>query len=115
MAIRFHCDNSDCGKALRVKDEAGGTRMKCPACGRPVVVPQESEEAPADNAGEEAHAASPKRSSRRAAESAPQGARGLWLAGLLIVLVLAGGATFYLLNRETTEEPQPPNEKPEVK
>jgi RsiW-degrading membrane proteinase PrsW (M82 family) len=37
MSISFPCV---CGKRLRAKEEWAGKRLKCPACGSPVVVPQ---------------------------------------------------------------------------
>jgi len=36
MSIRFSCS---CGKALKVSDDLAGKRVKCPNCGKPVVVP----------------------------------------------------------------------------
>jgi hypothetical protein len=49
MAIRFRCENSKCGKPLRVKDEVAGKRIKCPSCGHSQRVPavEESEESEA--------------------------------------------------------------------
>jgi hypothetical protein len=37
MPITFHCA---CGKALRVQDELGGKRVRCPACQAIVVAPE---------------------------------------------------------------------------
>jgi len=39
--IAFSC--AHCDKALRVKDELAGKRAKCPACGKPITVPNPSE------------------------------------------------------------------------
>lgn len=39
MAISLRCANTTCQKPLRVKDEAAGKRVKCPACGQMIVVP----------------------------------------------------------------------------
>src|SRR5690242_17002781 len=38
MAIRFRCENPNCRKPLRVKDEVAGKRIKCPSCGHSQVV-----------------------------------------------------------------------------
>ncbi|MBI3464764.1 MAG: DUF1559 domain-containing protein [Planctomycetes bacterium] len=38
MAINVACQ---CGKAFRVKDEVAGRRVKCPACGRVLDIPEE--------------------------------------------------------------------------
>lgn len=43
MAINVACQ---CGKAFRVKDEVAGKRVKCPACGRVLDIPEDSEAAP---------------------------------------------------------------------
>jgi hypothetical protein len=53
MPVDFKCDN--CDKALRVRDELAGKRIKCPGCSTAITVP--AEEAPA-----------PKRSSATRAE-----------------------------------------------
>ena len=37
MAIQTEC--GDCGRQLKVKDDAGGRRIKCPDCGSPVTIP----------------------------------------------------------------------------
>ncbi len=37
MAIEFSCD---CGKLIRVAEQFAGRRAKCPACGRPLTIPQ---------------------------------------------------------------------------
>jgi hypothetical protein len=39
MTIRFKCPNAKCQKALVVKDEQAGKRLRCPACKQPVSVP----------------------------------------------------------------------------
>lgn len=39
MPISVRCKNPDCGKALRVQDDLAGRRVKCPACGQIVSVP----------------------------------------------------------------------------
>ncbi len=38
MAIEFRCGS--CQKKLKVKDELGGKKIKCPACGKPIEVPE---------------------------------------------------------------------------
>lgn len=38
MAIDVRCVNPACGKALRVKEELAGKRVKCPACGKAMVI-----------------------------------------------------------------------------
>jgi DNA-directed RNA polymerase subunit RPC12/RpoP len=40
MAIRFVC--ARCGKRLEVKDQFGGRRSTCPACGSEIEVPFQS-------------------------------------------------------------------------
>ena len=40
MTIEITCE---CGKRLRTKDEHAGKRVKCPACGRPLLLPQAAE------------------------------------------------------------------------
>ncbi|MBI3821807.1 MAG: hypothetical protein HY289_03900 [Planctomycetes bacterium] len=37
MAIPFYCD---CGRAMRVKDELAGRKIRCPACGEVLTVPK---------------------------------------------------------------------------
>lgn len=37
MPVSFKCE---CGKALRVKDEFAGKKVKCPSCGRIIVTPE---------------------------------------------------------------------------
>jgi hypothetical protein len=39
MTIRFKCPNTKCQKALVVKDEQAGKRLRCPACKQPVSIP----------------------------------------------------------------------------
>lgn len=33
MTIRFNCQNTECGKAIKVRAELAGKRVKCPGCG----------------------------------------------------------------------------------
>ena len=42
MPIRFLCENDDCRKPLRVRDELAGKRVKCPQCGQLVTAPTSS-------------------------------------------------------------------------
>ncbi len=38
-SITFRCENADCKKTLRVKEELAGKRIKCPKCGHKMKVP----------------------------------------------------------------------------
>ncbi len=53
MTIEFECQ---CGKRLRVKDEHAGKKVKCPACGEPLVVPRSKQSARTETAGDSARA-----------------------------------------------------------
>ena len=44
MSIEFKCD---CGKTIRVKDDAAGRKIRCPACDEILRVPEDSEDATA--------------------------------------------------------------------
>jgi hypothetical protein len=61
MPIELKCDNPECGKRMRLKDEAAGKRVKCSGCGRVLTVPAAAEDGPVDLAvrmmGHEADAA----------------------------------------------------------
>ncbi|HJZ93538.1 MAG TPA: DUF4261 domain-containing protein [Gemmataceae bacterium] len=48
MPIELKCDNPECGKRMRLKDEAAGKRIKCSGCGRLLNVPSAAEEGPVD-------------------------------------------------------------------
>jgi len=39
MPINARCPNAECGKALKLKDELAGKKVKCPACASVFVVP----------------------------------------------------------------------------
>ncbi len=39
MAIRFNCDNPDCGREVRAPDGTEGKKAKCPHCGKVQVIP----------------------------------------------------------------------------
>lgn len=39
MSIQFACDNPDCGRSLRVKNDLAGKHIKCPDCCKALVVP----------------------------------------------------------------------------
>jgi hypothetical protein len=79
VPISVRCDNPDCGKSLRVKDELAGRRVKCPSCGEIVSVPDEppdARERPARSrttpaAADHGRGAKAKRSSGRAAREEP--------------------------------------------
>lgn len=45
MPIRFLCENSDCRKPLRVRDELAGKRVRCPQCAHLVTAPTSSQTA----------------------------------------------------------------------
>lgn len=45
MPIRFLCENSDCRKPLRVRDELAGKRVRCPQCAQLVTAPTSSQTA----------------------------------------------------------------------
>ena len=36
----IHLQCPACTKALKLKDELAGKKLKCPSCGKPVAVPQ---------------------------------------------------------------------------
>src|SRR5688572_8360620 len=55
----------DCGKRLRVRDDLAGKRIKCPACGQPVVV-KADEELPAPPPAKQRSAVQEKVTSRKA-------------------------------------------------
>jgi hypothetical protein len=49
MALKVECT---CGKTYQVPDDAAGKRLKCPACGQALLVPEApTEESPAEAAG----------------------------------------------------------------
>jgi hypothetical protein len=57
MAIKFQCPNTKCAKPFVVKDELGGKRSKCPACGKPLTIPPKTTAAPTETHVEELAAA----------------------------------------------------------
>ncbi len=40
MSIRFHCENSDCGRELAAPDGAAGKKARCPHCGKVQIIPE---------------------------------------------------------------------------
>jgi phage FluMu protein Com len=74
MAISLVCE---CGKALSVRDEMAGKRVKCPACQTIMTVP-------ADGGGE---APGPKRKASKG-NGGKKGNKTLWIAAGAAVLVL---------------------------
>ncbi|HKB05566.1 MAG TPA: DUF4261 domain-containing protein [Gemmataceae bacterium] len=49
MPIDLKCDNAECGKRMRLKDEAAGKKVKCSGCGRVLTVPAvQNEDGPVD-------------------------------------------------------------------
>jgi hypothetical protein len=75
MTIRLKCPNAKCQKALVVKDEQAGKRLRCPACKQPVSVPAPRAE-PADLEDFAAAALADDPAEKKAAESsAPKSAQ----------------------------------------
>jgi hypothetical protein len=57
MPIKFTCPNTKCGKPFVVKDELAGKRSKCPACNKPLTIPQQPRPVAAEAQVEELAAA----------------------------------------------------------
>ncbi len=95
MAISIRCENPDCRKPVRVKDEAAGKRVKCPGCGQHIMVPPQKPAMPSRDATEEPApqvepfaVKDPKRPARRAV--------GLWLVGMAAMLLVGAGGGYFL-------------------
>jgi uncharacterized Zn finger protein (UPF0148 family) len=135
MTIALSCPS--CDKALKVKDELAGKKVKCPGCGEPIVV-----EAADDPEPESAVQEPPRRKGRDDDDDRPRKKKKkkkkcntlLWVAlgggaAVLLLLVVAGVILFFVFNQpaaatKTTEqakkkqdqrpkfEPLPENKRP---
>ncbi len=102
MAISIRCENPDCRKPLRVKDELADKRVKCPGCGQHIMVPPPKPAPPSRDATEEpapqvkpsaGHVKDPERPARRAV--------GLWLVGMAALLLVGAGGGYFLSLSQT--------------
>jgi hypothetical protein len=135
MTIALSCPA--CDKALKVKDELAGKKIKCPGCGEPILVePDEvpeaaEEEAPRRKPRAEEEEDRPRKKKKKKKKSNAT----LWLVlaggvALLLLLLAVGGGLLYFLNqpseKKSTEQaktkkkeeppkldiPQPQNDRP---
>jgi uncharacterized Zn finger protein (UPF0148 family) len=100
MTIAVSCPS--CDKALKVKDELAGKKVKCPACGEPIVVaaadepePETAVQEPRRKAREDEDDDRPRKKKKKKKKSNTL----LWIAlgggaGLLLLLVVAGVVVF---------------------
>ena len=134
MPISILCENSDCRKPLRVKDELFGKRVKCPACGSAMLIPAQGPVPQPAVAVAEAPISERNRPTvDQSAIPQPQRVRWPWFVGAAVVILLlglGGAAAFKMLGQsqtpqkpantvrvaasQPTPEPQPkPDPKPE--
>jgi uncharacterized protein (TIGR03067 family) len=108
MAISVQCQNPECGKTCRVKDESAGKAVKCPGCGQRIIVPPGKPIAlgsqpvtkPEPRVKTPAAPPIPERPRRQAAWP--------WLLGMAAMLLVgAGGGYFVTASRAQKGEERP--------
>ncbi len=99
MAISIRCENPDCQKSLRVKDELAGKRLKCPACGRTLLVAAPSPAPQLNARSNDETSARSGHSGDGPAQRQATSSWGPWLAGgavgVLVGSLLVGGLVFW--------------------
>src|SRR3954454_16029724 len=99
MGISYRCENAACRKALRVKDEAAGKKVKCPGCGQSMLVPAPGVDSrPVPVAPKSPLPAKTKSGTGSPGKPQPQRKRWPWVTGATIVLLLGSAATVYFYN-----------------
>jgi DNA-directed RNA polymerase subunit RPC12/RpoP len=93
MSISLICE---CGKKIRVKDDLAGKRIKCPGCGKSMLVPPEEQFEESENVSEVP--------SEKAVAEEPKskGKWNAWVIALAGTVILVGGAVgvYFLFLRD---------------